>query len=146
MVSGGSSMISMATPIARWVSLCLDKSHQSLILFRPVLRTMVLPDEISGQLSRIIWQAGRRQPPGFVSEMKRGLQWNTLIRLPGAIHPASFIAASSAAKAPGNPTLCSSSLLPRRTKRDGGTPGSFKQQPAVQRAALLAGVPYPRRK
>jgi hypothetical protein len=54
--SGRSSTISVPTPIARWVSLSLDNTTAN-----PVSSGLAhngFPDEKSGQLSRITWQAG----------------------------------------------------------------------------------------
>ena len=77
LVTSRSSAISMPTSIARWVSLCLDNTTANPV--SPDLAHNGFPDEISGQLRRIAWQAGPRQPPDFASEMKRLLQWNTPI-------------------------------------------------------------------
>ena len=77
MVSGRSSTISMPTPIVWWVSLGLDNATANPVSPDPAHNGF--SDEISGQLSRITWQAGPCQPPDFGIEMQRGLQWNTLI-------------------------------------------------------------------
>jgi len=64
----------MTTRITRRVSFCLDNTTAN-----PVSPSLAhsFSDEISGQLSRITWQAGPRKPLYFMSEMKRVLQWNT---------------------------------------------------------------------
>ena len=76
-------MISVPTSIARWVSLRLNNTTANPV--SPNLAHNGFSDEISGQLSRIAWQAGPRQTPNCVSEMKGGLQWNTLI-LSASLH------------------------------------------------------------
>jgi hypothetical protein len=48
----------MATPIAGWVSLCFDNATTDPV--SPDLAHNGFSDEISGQLSRIAWQAGPR--------------------------------------------------------------------------------------
>jgi hypothetical protein len=56
LISGRSSMVSMPTAIARGVSLRLDDTTANPI--SPDLAHNGFSDEISGELSRIAWQAG----------------------------------------------------------------------------------------
>jgi hypothetical protein len=84
LVSGRSPTISMPTPIARWVSLRLDNTTGNSV--SSDLAHNGFSDEIYGQFSRILWQTGPCQWPDFVSEMKRGLQWNTLILWQAPLH------------------------------------------------------------